>query len=200
MTSILYPKVHSDFIKFIAKYGKLSSIPSEQFWYGMGIGDHFMAELEDGTTVEVVCTRVSNLLPTGEREVTFTVDGKEIRKKVKDAHAAGPNAFDGPMAEPGNAKHLASPMSGVVDKFFVKEGDTVKNGTLGLKNFSPLVQLVAKPSLIPAANLGAGDPIACVCAMKMDVKVVAQGDCVISSFAVAEGDKVIGGALIGTLA
>ena len=44
-----------------------------------------------------------------------------------------------------------------------------------------------------------GDPIACVCAMKMEVKVVAQADCTVGSFAVGEGDKVIGGALMAIL-
>lgn len=170
MTAILYPKVHADYVKFTGQYGSLEQIPSPQYWYGMKVGDTMTVPV-DGSDVEVKCTRISSLLPSGEREVTFSLAGSEMKKKVKDKMAAGPSAFTGPMADPSNAKHIASPMSGVVDTVFVKAGQSVVEG----------------------------DPIAVISAMKMEVKVVAQGAAVIHSLAVAVGDQVVGGALIGAL-
>ena len=41
MTSVLYPKVHKDYIKFHEQYGALQDVPSEFFWYGMKVGDAF---------------------------------------------------------------------------------------------------------------------------------------------------------------
>jgi acetyl-CoA carboxylase carboxyl transferase alpha subunit len=170
MTAILYPKVYSDYVKFTNQYGCLEQMPSPQYWYGMKVGDSMTVSV-DGSDVDVKCTRISALLPSGEREVTFSLAGGEIRKKIKDEAAAGPDAFTGQMADPSNASHLASPMSGVVDTIFVKEGQSVAEG----------------------------DPIATISAMKMEVKVVAQAASVIKSIEVAEGDKVIGGALIGVM-
>ena len=170
MTAVLYPKVYSDYVKFTEQYGSLESVPSSQYWYGMTVGDTMVVPM-DGKDVEVTCTRISSLLPSGDREVSFSYEGGEAKKKIKDEAAAGPDAFTGPMADASNANHLASPMSGVVDTVFVKPGQSVAEG----------------------------DPIATVSAMKMEVKVVAQSACTIKSIEVAEGDKVIGGALIGVL-
>ena len=171
MTAILYPKVYSDYVKHTNKYGSLEQVPSPAYWYGMTVGDAFTYRTDDGTDLPVKCTRVSALLPSGDREVSFSVDGKELKVKVKDEEAAGPDAFTGPMADSGNPGHLASPMSGVVDALFVKVGQAVSEG----------------------------DPIATVSAMKMEVKIVAQADSTVQSLAVEEGGKVIGGALIAVL-
>ena len=53
---------------------------------------------------------------------------------------------------------------------------------------------------LSGASVAEGEPIATVCAMKMDVKVVAPFACVVKSHAIKAGDKVVGGALISTIA
>lgn len=63
----------------------------------------------DGSDVEVKCTRISALLPSSEREVTFALACSKMRKKVKDEVAAGPDGFAGPMADLSNENTLQAP-------------------------------------------------------------------------------------------
>eukprot|EP01051_Picozoa_sp_SAG22_P004965 SAG22_NODE_282_length_13050_cov_37.625125_7_plen_134_part_00 len=132
----------------------------------MGVGETLTIA---GHTVTL--KRVSALKSDGTRQCSFTVDGKAVSKTVKDQVAAGPDAFDGPMADPSNPKHIASPMSGQVDALFCAVGGAV----------------------------AAGENLMNVSAMKMDVKVLAPNDCVIAKLLVEPGAKVIGGCLLAVL-
>ena len=109
ITAVLYPKVYNDYLKFTAEFGRTTVLPSSAFCYGMGVGEVLQV---DGHAVKL--NRVSMLKPDGTRDLTFTVDGAAVTKSVKDQVAAGPDAFDGPMADAANPKHVASPMSGQV--------------------------------------------------------------------------------------
>merc|ERR1712185_631598 len=79
----------------------------------------------------------------------------------------------GPTADAADAMQISAPMPGVVDKVFAAPGDAVKEG----------------------------DELFVISAMKMEVKVKAPAGCSsLKALSVAEGAKVVEGALLGTLA
>jgi hypothetical protein len=63
------------------------------------------------------------------------------------SHPRRPDAFDGPMADLSNAKHVPCPMSGAVDTIFVKAGDSVRRGArAGARHHRP-IQTLGTPNL-----------------------------------------------------
>lgn len=187
MSSLMYPKVFSDYMKRVQSKGSvLRYLPSPVYFYAMEPGQKFSMDFpskyskdifyedtvsnnDDMITVNIECKRVGPLKDT-KRQVVFSVNGKEQHVYVKDS--SGKFVFEGPMADVNKSSDIASPMPGVVEKMFVKEGQVVI----------------------------AGETLFVISAMKMEVKVTAPCDGKISQIPVAIGTRVIEGCLLLKLA
>ena len=161
-------------------------LPTPVFFYSFAIGQTAtleglpaaLAQAELGVETEqpvvdvaVTLKRVGPLKKGNMRTVVFDVMGRTQHVDVKDV--AGDDEFDGPMADAADAMQISAPMPGVVDKVFAAPGDAVKEG----------------------------DELFVISAMKMEVKVKAPAGCSsLKALSVAEGAKVVEGALLGTLA
>lgn len=181
MSSIMYPKVFSDYMtRLKAKGSLLRYLPSPVYFYAMEPGQKFTMNIpsayagdvlndytptSETTDVTVELRRVGPLR-VGKRTLVFVCNGKEQSTDVKDS--AGAFVFEGAMAELGKAEHIASPMPGAIEKLLVKEGQKVKQG----------------------------DTLCTVSAMKMEVKVTSPIDGTIKSLSVSIGTKVVEGALL----
>mmetsp|Transcript_6589 Transcript_6589/g.8913 ORF Transcript_6589/g.8913 Transcript_6589/m.8913 type:complete len:1331 (-) Transcript_6589:113-4105(-) len=183
ITSLMYPKVFDDYMDFIKKYSPyITNLETPVFWYGMEIGDDTeftvpvsvaaemnipVLETRDGrAVVKMTLKRVSGLQKGHVRLVVFDVNGVEQHVKVVDKDTS--DEFSGPMAKKDNKNHIGSPMPGVVEKMQVEVGSEVK----------------------------AGDTLAVVGAMKMEVSVKAPHDGKISKIITGKGAKVVEGALM----
>jgi pyruvate carboxylase len=188
MSSLMYPKVFSDYMKRQQSKGGalLRYLPSLVYFYGVLPGNSFTmtipaslltklapnASVPEGhahVTVNVALSRVSSL-KEGKRAIVWSVNGHEQSVHVKDS--TGVFVFEGPMAEVSNAKHMGSPMPGIVEKMLVKEGQVVTSGEV----------------------------LCTVSAMKMEVKVTAPFDGTIASVPAPAGTRVVEGALLIKLA
>ena len=147
MSSLMYPKVFSDFLCSAArdKGLLLRYLPTPVYFYAMKANQALTMtvpatlapeltkdEAIAGSSVDirVELKRVGPLAKKC-RNVIFSVcvDGSAAQEQhvlVKDSTAGF--EFEGPMASVDNADHIPSPMPGQVEKVLVKEGDTVEAG------------------------------------------------------------------------
>lgn len=186
MSSLMYPKVFSDFMKRRKEKGLLLRyLPTPVYFYAMKVGQKFTisvpatlaAELTKEDTkeklgfedVDIALKRVGPLARKC-RTVVFSINGsREQHVSVKDSTAGF--EFLGPMADTSNVKHVASPMPGAVEKVLVEEGQAVEQGEV----------------------------LFIVGAMKMEVKTSASTAGKIGKVEVSVGTRVVEGALLTTI-
>ncbi len=194
MSYLMYPQVFTDYMTRQQKKGPLlTELPTPVYLYAMAAGDVFDVVLSRAQLYHILSTVPSALdensvftvrcelqrvsaIAQGHRTVTFklqlfadnTVVHNEIQNvEVKDT--GGIFVFEGPMADANKPKEIGSPMSGIIEKVMISEGQEVK----------------------------AGDILFVVSAMKMEVKVSAPSDGVIGTVPVpGPGYRVVEGALL----
>ena len=169
ISSLLYPKQFEDFIKYGEKNGTdiLSCLPTYSFFFGMKIGGtveipYQTAEMEVPQTIKIVLQRVAPLGHDNKRTLVFNVDGSRREVKVKETRSADETESNTVLANPSDPSQIPSPLPGIVDKIYIKVGQSVSKGALLLS----------------------------VAAMKMEVQVVAPKDGVVSKLCVQVGSKV----------
>ncbi|EGB12997.1 hypothetical protein AURANDRAFT_52076 [Aureococcus anophagefferens] len=184
MASVLYPKVFDDFMRFCVDETCVSVyLPTPVYLHGLAVGQTArlaslpapLAKLECGVDavdavvdVDVTLKRVGPLKAGRMRTLVFDVNGAEQRVEVKNPAPEG--EFDGPMADAGDAAHVAAPMPGAVDKVLAADG----------------------------AAVAAGDDLCVVSAMKMEVAVKCHRAGTLA-LKVDAGAKVVEGALLATI-
>jgi pyruvate carboxylase len=111
MSSLMYPKVFSDYMKRQKSLGGVlvRHLPTPVYLHGMtpaGPSDRFnLAQAADKPAVEIKMTRVGPLKDS-RRVVAFLVNGAEAYEiSVKDS--SGKFVFEGPMASPGDASSVS---------------------------------------------------------------------------------------------
>jgi pyruvate carboxylase len=127
VTHILYPKVYSDFLLHVQKYGNTSILPTPVWLYGTQIGEELTVEIEKGKTLILKLLTVGEPHEDGTRTVFFELNGQPRSVKVVDRSLEG-EVTRRPKADPTNAKHVAAPMPGAVVSVAVKPGDQVVKG------------------------------------------------------------------------
>ena len=232
MCNIMYPKVHDDYLNVVVKYGQyLRYLPTPCYLYGVTAGTtttiappkeyydcnknnkslkvlNNIYSSSSGSSssgsgssggIDITCDRVGPLkdkhrtvdftISTTSGDTTTTTTTVKYSVTVKDASSGF--EFEGKMADNANPLQLASPMPGLVDKLSVAVGDEVC----------------------------AGDVVAVISAMKMEIKVTVPdfGDddssssssssstgktkskMKINELSVSVGDQLIEGALVAIL-
>lgn len=169
--------MYEDYTQRLAKDGPyFRHLPTPQALYGCAPGDpSFTLSAIPFTTsgpaspLRVRLERISPL-KNKKRDVIFVIahDNQEERYTTSVKDASGGFEFEGDMASPENPKELGSPMPGAVEKLLVASGDEAK----------------------------AGDTLAVISAMKMEVKVTAPCDTRVKRVSVQAGDQVVEGALL----
>ena len=123
---LMYPKVFADFAKASETYGPVSVLPTPVFFYGLGVGDEILVELEKGKTLVLRAQAVGEPDADGFVRVFFELNGQPRMIKVPDRSAA--KTVVRRKAEEGNPDHVAAPMPGVVSTLAVKTGQNVEAG------------------------------------------------------------------------
>ncbi|RUM96086.1 pyruvate carboxylase [Pseudaminobacter arsenicus] len=161
-SSMMYPKVFSDFCSAQENYGPVSVLPTPVYFYGMKPQDEIMVDIERGKTLIIRCFAVSDVDDKGMVTVFFELNGQPRRIKVPDrAHGASASKARR-KAEPGNDAHIGAPMPGVVSTLAVATGQSVK----------------------------AGDVLLSIEAMKMETALHAERDGTIAEVLVKSGDQI----------
>lgn len=201
MSSLMYPKVFSDYITRIKKKSDLLQyLPTPVYLYALRPGQSFSMEIPTSLVGQIlasppassgevgVCASSAGCSSDAKTNTKIDVALKRVgplkskkrivsflvngeTQDVEVKDTTGVFVFEGPMADASKTGQIGSPMPGVIEKLPVKEGQEVK----------------------------AGDMVCTVSAMKMEVKVTAPISGVISSLSVASGTRVIEGALLMTI-
>jgi pyruvate carboxylase len=126
---LMYPKVFKDFAAFQAEFGPVDRLPTMNFFYGMSAGDEISVEIERGKALVIRCLTVAEPDEEGIVRIFFELNGQPRRVKIQD-RKMDVSGDRHPKAEPGNPKHVAAPMPGLVATVAVEAGKKVAAGDL----------------------------------------------------------------------
>ncbi len=167
---LMYPKVFTDFAKHRRRYGDVSVLPTRAFFYGMEPGEEITAGLEQGKALIIRFLALGDADEHGERSVYFELNGQPRTLKVADNSLADSHALVR-KADPDNPGHIAAPMPGVVSAVLVENGE----------------------------NVGPGDPLLVIEAMKVEMVVRSTRDGKIAEIRTPVGTNVTTDALLVVL-
>ncbi len=126
---LLYPRVFTDYAERRGKYGPVSALPTDVFFYGLRPGREVSVELDRGLTLVIRCLAIGETDEEGAVRVFYELNGQPRSVKVENREATA-SAVRRPQADPADPCHVAAPMPGVVASLAVTEGRTVVAGDL----------------------------------------------------------------------
>ncbi|TXD84382.1 pyruvate carboxylase [Subsaximicrobium wynnwilliamsii] len=157
----LYPKVYEKAHENYKKYGNLTLVPTENFFYGMKLREEILIDLEPGKTVIIKLLSVGIPNDTGVRTVFFKVNGENRFVEVLDT-SLNIKVEQNTKTDPENTNHVGAPLQGSLYKILVKKGQAIKEN----------------------------DPLFVIEAMKMETTVTAFKSGKVKAVALKEGAMV----------
>jgi pyruvate carboxylase len=124
---LLYPRVFPEFAAHQNKCSDTSVLPTPVFFYGMEPGEEVSVDIEQGKTLIIKFLTVGDPHPDGKRLVFFELNGQPREVLVEDRALSGQTPAR-PKAEPGNPRHVAAPMPGLVVSITAAPGEKVAAG------------------------------------------------------------------------
>ncbi len=168
ISSLMYPKVFTEFIDHVHKYSDVSVLPTPVFFYGLEVGEEVNIEIEPGKVLIMKFLTLGDPQPDGKRGVFFELNGQPREIFVLDGSLSAKDIVTARKAEAGNVNHVAAPMPGAVASVLVEVGDEV----------------------------GKGQKLAVMEAMKMETTLYADKAGTIAEVLVSNGSQVAGGDLL----
>ncbi|MDQ1089275.1 MULTISPECIES: pyruvate carboxylase [unclassified Siphonobacter] len=139
----MYPKVYEDFYVASDRYGDVSKLPTPAFFYGLKLDEEILVTIQEGKTIMIKLSYVSEPDETGHRTVTFDLNGQARRISIKD------NAFKATKSQNEKvtkAGQVGAPLQGRLSRIQVKEGEEVKkNQPLFVIEAMKMESIVAAP-------------------------------------------------------
>ncbi|MGL6234395.1 MAG: pyruvate carboxylase [Segniliparus sp.] len=166
LNRLLFPGPAREFLTHREQYGDTSRLSANQFFYGLRRGDEHRVELEPGVQLLIGLEAISDADERGMRTVMFILNGQLRPVQVRDRSVASVVAV-AEKADRGNPGHVPAPFAGTV--------------TVG-------VEL--------GQEVGAGDTIATIEAMKMEAAITAPKAGKVARVAVSQIARVEGGDLL----
>lgn len=166
LNRLLFPGPTGELLAHREKYGDVSRLSANQFFYGLRQGEEHQVELEPGVVLLIGLEAISEPDERGMRTVMCVLNGQLRPVQVRDRSIAS-EVPAAEKAERGNSRQIAAPFAGVVT-LSVSEGDTI----------------------------AAGDTVASIEAMKMEAAITAPRGGTIKRVAIAKVQQVEGGDLL----
>jgi pyruvate carboxylase len=139
----LYDKVYEEFHENRAKFGDVSIIPSQAFWYGLHPNEEILIKIEEGKTILVRYLYMSEPDEEGKRSVSFELNGQTRRIKVRDRSLKVVKPTNKKVSKEGD---IGAPLQGRISRILVKKGDEVqKNTPLFVIEAMKMESIVASP-------------------------------------------------------
>jgi len=158
---LMYPDVFREFDNSRHRYGPVSILPTEVFFYGMTIGQEVALEIEKGKVLMVSLVAIGEVRGDGHVDVFFELNGQPRVATVRD-RAATSIDVQRPKADENDIRHVGAPLRGTVSSINVVGGQRVKSGDI-------LLSLEA---------------------MKMETDLRAPQDCIVVTVFVSPGSQV----------
>jgi pyruvate carboxylase len=125
----LYPKVFKEYVAFHREYGKVESLPTDVFFYGLVPNREIEVELEEGKTLIISLTGITEPNPDGVRRVFFQLNGFPRTLEIVDESIAAPDKKR-PKADAMSALHIGAPMPGKILEVRIIEGQQLVQGQI----------------------------------------------------------------------
>ena len=158
---LMYPKVFVEFAKHRRTYGDVSVLPTRTFFYRMKPGEEITAGIERGKALIIRFLALGDADEHGERSVYFELNGQPRTIKITDGSLVESHTVL-QKADPDNPAHVAAAMPGMVSAVSVGTGE----------------------------NVGPGDPLLIIEAMKVEMVVRSTQDGKISEIRTPVGTIV----------
>ena len=158
---LLYPKVFVDRAERRKKFGPVSVLPTNVYFYGLAPGQEVSVELERGLTLVIRCVAIGETDDEGAVRVFYELNGQPRSIKVENLEVSA-TVQRRPMADETDPCHVAAPMPGVI----------------------------ASLAIAPGRKVTAGDLLMTIEAMKMETALHAERDGTIAALHVAAGQNV----------
>ena len=166
----LYPKVFEQAHEFYKKYGRVATIPTKNFFYGMDTREEIMVELEPGKTVLVQLLSVGEANVEGVRIVFFRINGENRYVEVNDK-SLDIKKTENTKVSMDSENEVGAPLQGLLYKLWVDKDQKITEN----------------------------DPLFVIEAMKMETTVAATKSGKVKSIALSEGTMVMQDDLILTI-
>ncbi len=164
----LYPKVFEEYIKHRQENADVSRMETSVFFMGMVPGETTELTIEDGKTLMIKYVSKGEANDDGTRNMIFELNGIRREVAVPDDSLKAVARERIIMANVNDPKEVGSSLPGAVSKLLVKEGQKVE----------------------------AGQSLAIIEAMKMEVSIAAPLAGVVKTINVKEGASVRSGELL----
>merc|ERR1719187_2531810 len=158
----MYPHVAKEFFKFRETYGPVDKLQTRHFLVGPDMGEEFDVDIEQGKTLSIkTLTPGLEVTADGMREVNFELNGQKRTVMIRDESAATQTTRR-LKADTSKPLHIGAPMKGEIVVVKVSPGEAVE----------------------------AGQVVAVISAMKMEMAVQSSVSGVVRATHVAQGDKI----------
>jgi pyruvate carboxylase len=126
---LMYPKVFLEYKEHLNEYGRVRTLPTHTFFYGMEPSEEISVNIEPGKTLEIMLQAVSETNDEGMVKVFFELNGQPRVIRVPDRKVAA-TATTRQKADANNPHHIGAPMPGAVSTIAVSAGAPIKVGDL----------------------------------------------------------------------
>ncbi len=124
---LMYPSVFLDYMEHHLQYGPVRTLPTRTFFYGMLPGEIISAEIDPGKILEIQLQAVGTTRDDGSVRVFFELNGQPRTVRIVDRSFAA-SAPQPVLADDRNPDHVGAPMPGTVASISVHEGQQIGKG------------------------------------------------------------------------
>ncbi len=157
----LYPKVWNEAHDNYLEYGKLTKIPTENFFYGLKEGEEIMIQIDKGKVIIIELLSINKPNEDGYRTVFFKVNGQARNIQILD-ESLNIEKHENEKVDSNNPNQIGAPLQGLLSNIMVKKGQKVnKNEPLFIIEAMKMETTVTAPSdfIIEKIHLNAGEII-----------------------------------------
>lgn len=123
---LMYPKVFAEFCAQSRKYGPVSALPTDVFFYGMKPGEEIAVDLERGKTVVIRLLTIGDTHDDGHVQVFFELNGQP--RSVRAPNRSAKQVKARRKADETNPGHVTAPFPGAVSRVAVRIGQALQAG------------------------------------------------------------------------
>ncbi|GAB3674035.1 pyruvate carboxylase [Salinisphaera aquimarina] len=161
---LMYPKVFGDFVEHRSRYGEVSGLSTQVFFYGLRGEEESHVDLEAGKRLVISLQGQAEADEEGLVRLFFELNGQQ--RPIRIARADSDALVAHPKADKANPDHVGAPMPGMVVHVAVQAGQEVKSGEalLGLEAMkmettisAPRDGKIAEVSVSTGVTVAAGD-------------------------------------------
>ncbi|HLP42710.1 MAG TPA: pyruvate carboxylase, partial [Fibrobacteria bacterium] len=122
-----YPKVFTEFVRFVQHFGDVSVLDTPTFFYGVKVGEEKAITIQEGKTLIIKLLAIGELQPDGTRVIFWELNGRRRNTTVVD-NKSDIKVKKRDKADPDNPSHIGAPMAGKVMELSVVVGEKVVEG------------------------------------------------------------------------